>query len=203
MFNPAIQGGWVRHARKADRDPPPELLTVWGDDLPASLLGPERDPALFERDTPANRAVRNAERIRAAALPIYLECGDDDSLLFQDGAEFLHRVLWDLDLSHEFRLTAGADHVGPTLLPRLRAAFLWLGERLAPALPIVSGEEERVWSQWLAQGGTGPEPAVPLDPGTRTMLEAFRRQMAAPRARASLEDPTANRRFGLLPPTAL
>lgn len=112
-------------------------------------------------------------------------------------------MLWDLDLSHEFRLTAEADHVGPTLLPRLRAAFLWLGERLAPPQPGPQGEAERAWSQWLAQGGTDPEPAMPLDPGTRTMLEVFHRQMAAPRARAAQEDPTTDRRFGLLPPTAL
>jgi hypothetical protein len=70
-------------------------------------------------------------------LPINLECGDGAALLFQDGAEFLHRVLWDLNLSHEYRLTAGADHVGTTLLPRLQAAFLWLGDRLPTSKVII------------------------------------------------------------------
>ena len=158
-------------ALRASEVPPRNRFYAWGDDLPALLLGPDRDPVLFEKENPANRAIRNAERIRAAGLPIYLECGDDDALLFQDGAEFLHRVLWDLDLSHEYRLTAGADHVGPSLVPRLRSAFLWLGNRLSPPQEVQPGKAERAWSQWLAQGCEGPPPAMPLDPGTRTMRD--------------------------------
>ena len=192
MLEPALHAADVR---------PRNRFYVWGEDLPAALLGPDRDPALSERDNPANRALRNADQIRAGGLPIYLECGDDDSLLFQDGAEFLHRLLWDLDLPHEYRLTAGADHVEPSLLPRLRAAFLWLGERLAPAQAVVQGEAERAWSQWLEQGGVGPEPSLPLDSASRTMQDLFRWQMATPRARAAKEDPTTSRRSGRLPPT--
>ena len=121
----------------------------------------------------------------------------------QDGTEFLHRVLWDLDLSHDYRLTAGADHLGPTLLPRLKAAFLWLGERLAPPQPGVPGEAERAWAQWLAQGATGPEPELPLDPGTPAMRDLLRHLAVEPRARAAQEDPTTSRRFGRLPPTGM
>jgi S-formylglutathione hydrolase len=192
MLEPALRAAEVR---------PRNRFYVWGSDLPTALLGPDRDPALFEQDNPANRAVRNADRLRAAGLPIYLECGDDDALLFQDGAEFLHRVLWDLDLSHEYRLTAGADHVGPSLLPRLKAAFLWLGDRLSPAPECTQGEAEQAWSQWLADGGDGPRPSLPLDPATQTALGVFRWQMTAPRAKAAQEDPATSRRFGRLPPT--
>jgi S-formylglutathione hydrolase len=194
MLEPALRAADVR---------PRNRFYVFGDDLPAVLLGPDRDPDLFEQDNPANRVVRNAERIRSAVLPIYLECGDADALLFQDGAEFLHRVLWDLDLSHEFRLTAGADHVGPTLLPRLRAAFLWLGERLAPPQLGVQGDAERAWARWLAQGGLGPQPSMPLDPGTRTAQDLLRRQVAGARAKAAQADPTTHRRFGRLPASGI
>jgi S-formylglutathione hydrolase len=194
MLEPALHAEDVR---------PRNRFYVWGEDLPAALLGPDRDPALFERDNPANRVLRNADRIQAAGLPIYLECGDDDSLLFQDGAEFLHRLLWDLDLSHEYRLSAGADHVGPSLLPRLRAAFLWLGERLVLPQPGIKGEVECAWSRWLEHGCVGPEPSLPLDPATKTMQDLFRWQMAAPRARAGKQDPTTSRRFGWLPPTGV
>jgi S-formylglutathione hydrolase len=159
-------------------------------DEPTILLGQDLDPALFERDNPANRALRNADRIEAADLSIYLECGDEDSLLFHDSAEFLHRLLWDLDLSHEYRLSAGADQVGPSLLPRLRVAFQWLGERLSPPQPGIHSEAELAWSQWLDMGCVGPGPSFPLDPATGTMQFLFRRQMAGPRARAALEDPT-------------
>ena len=194
MLEPALRAAEVR---------PRNRFYVLGDDLPAALLGPDRDPALFERDNPANRAVRNAERIRAAGLAIYLECGADDTLLFQDGAEFLHRVLWGLDLTHEYRLTAEADHVGPSLLPRLKAAFRWLGERLVPPQPAVQNEAECAWSRWLAQGGVGPQPVSPLDPATPTAPEVFRRQMAEPRARAARKDPTTYRRFGRLPSSGI
>ena len=33
----------------------------------------------------------------------------------QDGAEFLHRVLWELDLPHDYHGAAAADHLGPSL----------------------------------------------------------------------------------------
>ena len=192
MLEPALRAAEVR---------PRNRFYVWGDDNPPALQGPDRDPVLFERDNPANRAIRNAERIRAADLPIYLEVGADDTLLFQDGTEFLHRVLWDLDLAHDYHLLAGVDHVGPTLLPRLRNAFLWLGERLAPAPKNTRAESEHEWTQWLAQGGVGPRPRLPLDPATQTALEVFRWQMTEPRAKAAREDPTTSRRFGRLPPT--
>ena len=191
-LEPALRAADVR---------PRNRFYVWGEDNPTALVGPDRDPDLFESDNPANRALRNVDRIQAAGLAIYLECGDDDSLLFQDGAEFLHRLLWDLDVSHEYRLTAGADHVGPSLLPRIRAAFNWLGERLVPPRPGSMDKAERAWSRWLARGCVGREPALPLDPATRTMQSIFRRQMAGPRAQAGLKDPTTTRRFGRLPPT--
>jgi S-formylglutathione hydrolase len=194
MLEPALRAAEVRSRN---------TFYVWGDDNPPALLGRDRDPELFERDNPANRAIRNAERIRAADLPIYLEVGADDTLLFQDGTEFLHRVLWDLDLAHDYHLLTGIDHVGPSLVPRLRNAFLWLGERLAPATNAPRGELEQEWSQWLAQGGVGPRPRIFLDPATQTALEIFRWQMAEPRARAAQEDPTTLRRFGRLPPSGL
>ena len=194
MLEPALRAADVR---------PRNRFYAYGESEPSILLGPDRDPDLFERDNPANRAIRNAEQIRSTGLPIYLECGNDDALLFQDGAEFLHRVLWNLDLPHEFRLSADADHVGPSLLRRLRDAFLWLGERLLPPRVEPPGVAERAWARWLAQGGVGPQPSMPLDPGSRTMQELFRQQVAGSRARAAEADPTIYRRFGVLPGTEL
>ena len=194
MIEPALHSADVR---------PRNLFYAFGEDLPPGLFGPDREAALFERENAANRAIRNAERIRAARLPIYLEVGDNDALHFQDGAEFLHRVQWDLDLSHDYRLFAGADHIGPSLLPRLKAAFLWLGERLTTAPKTTLGEAERTWSQWLEKGGVGTQPEVALDPGSQTALDVFRWQVAEPKARAEQEDPTTSRRFGRLPATEL
>ena len=135
------------------------------------------------------------------ACPIYLEVGDDDALLFQDGTEFLHRVLWDLGVPHEYRLTAGADHVGPSLVPRIREAFRWLGERIAPSVPGPQSEAERNWSKWLAAGATDVPPSMPLDPGSPVMRDVLRHNVASSRTKAAMTDPTTNRRFGPLPPT--
>ncbi len=92
---------------------------------PTQLIGPARDASLWELNNPANRARENAQQIRESGLAIYLEAGDRDFLNAHDGAEFLHRVLWDLDLSHEYHLRRDADHGGPTMRPRIFAMFAW------------------------------------------------------------------------------
>lgn len=94
---------------------------------PARLIGPHRDPDLFAANNPANRAIRNAGRIRERDLAVFIETGDDDFINVHDGAEFLHRVLWDLDISHEYarRRSRGADadsaHAGDVCIARVRA----------------------------------------------------------------------------------
>jgi len=141
---------------------------------PEELIGARRDAALFEANQPAARARDNARAIREHGLAIYLEAGDADVLHAHDGAEFLHRVLWDLDVSHEYHLIRGADHVGPTLVPRLQAAFRWLGAA-------------------LRQAEAGEAPGDPAVSGLRAYLEKAREAAAE-------HDPTTLRRFGVLPP---
>ena len=65
---------------------------------PAAALGPA--------DNPARQAHDNAAAIRASGLAIYLEVGDEDFLNLHDGTEFVHRVLWDHDIRHEYHLVA-------------------------------------------------------------------------------------------------
>ena len=97
---------------------------------PRELLGESRDVALFEANNPASRARANALAIRGSGLAIYLEVGDEDFLNAHDGAEFLHRVLWDLDISHEYRLlrgpiTAGRHSCRESATPSHGSARLW------------------------------------------------------------------------------
>jgi S-formylglutathione hydrolase len=141
---------------------------------PEELIGPRRDAALFEANQPAARARDNAQAIREQELAIYLEAGDADALHAHDGAEFLHRVLWDLDVSHEYHLVRGADHAGPTIVPRLQAAFRWLGAALRRA----------------EEGSDQDDAAIR---GLRAYLEKARGEAAE-------HDPTTLRRFGVLPP---
>jgi S-formylglutathione hydrolase len=69
---------------------------------------------------------------RLLGLGIYLEVGDQDLLYINQGTEFLHRVLFDAGISHEYRLVKGADHVGPSLVPRSLDAFAFIGRQLNP-----------------------------------------------------------------------
>jgi S-formylglutathione hydrolase len=150
---------------------------------PERLIGPGRDASVFAANNPANRAIANQDRIREHDLAIYIECGDRDFLNVQDGAEFLHRVLWDLDIAHEYRLTRDADHVGPTLIPRMREAYVWLGSVLrGPARESPD-----------ATGG-------PLSPSSAECLRLLREQMEPARRAAAESDPTTHRRYGVLPP---
>lgn len=189
MVEPAFEAGEVGPRNRYHY--PPEV--------PASLLGPERDAALYAADHPAGRARRHAAAIRAHDLAIYVDAGSADALHAHDGAELLHRVLWDLDIAHEYRLLRDADHVGPTIVPRLEAAFAWVGERLSPrALPLT--EAERSWSSWLDAGGAGAPPP-PLPPTSPVFPRALRALLEPARREAARRDPTFGRTYGVLPAT--
>ena len=89
---------------------------------PEELIGAARNAQIVEANNPANRARANAAAIRKSGIAIYLEVGDDDLVNAHDGVELLHRALWDLDIAHEYHMLRGIDHVGATIVPRMRAA---------------------------------------------------------------------------------
>ena len=166
---------------------------------PRELLGANRD-AVFEANNPANRARAGAEAIKKSGLAIYLEVGDEDFLNAHDGTEFLHRVLWDLDISHEYRLIRGADHGGPTFIPRIRDSFAWLGavslqlQRAATESPTA---DERAVSEWIERGLMGEPP--PVDSSSEAFIRILRAQLKPVRDQAGSVDPTTSRRYGKLP----
>jgi S-formylglutathione hydrolase len=167
---------------------------------PAKLIGPDRDTELFEANQPANIASANLAGIRESALAIYLDAGDDDFLNAHDGAEFLHRVLWDLDISHEYHLMRGGDHGGPTMRPRMHAMFKWTGAVLTAlrCVPEDPTPSDHAITAWIESGLAGPPPPVP--PSSREFLRMVRAHLASARAQAAATDPSTNRRFGVLPP---
>lgn len=140
---------------------------------PQRLIGARRDPVLFASNHPANRARANAEKIRESGLAIFLEVGDEDFVNAHDGTEFLHRVLWELDLSHEYHLVRGGDHGGPTLRPRMRAMFEWVSA-------VLSARDDEPSREQRA-------------------LQAMRDGLQAAREQAAAVDSTVRRRFGVLP----
>jgi S-formylglutathione hydrolase len=178
----------------------PPVLQSGGDASADALVGISRDASLFTANNPANVAIANADAIRKSGLAIYIEVGDEDVFNFQDGAEFLHRVLWDLEISHEYHLVRGADHVGPSLRARMRETYAWAGSIVSPAHPATSESTAPVdaWVEWMNSGSKGTPPMI--DPVSPAMVLAYRRWLSSARANAAKVDPTTNRRYGVLPP---
>ena len=158
-----------------------------------------------ESSSAVERLRAAAGEIRGSGLAISVECGDSDCFNLHDGAEYLHRVLWDLDISHEYRLIRGADHVGPEVAGRQRAVLRFLGGALAQRQdgggPGPGGGPDVIsdYRAWLAEGGSGPAPAVdfssPQGPAVLRLLLEPQRQAAA------AQDPDLGPRYGILPST--
>jgi S-formylglutathione hydrolase len=173
--------------------------------VPDALLGSDRDPALYRHDHPAGRARQHADALRRSELGIYIDAAGADALHAHDGAEFLHRVLWDLDIVHEYRLRRDADHIGPGLLERLYDAFAWVAARVAPSAPEPLSDIEHEWARWLdtlttvpTGAGSQQPPATALSPNSRLAPRLLRAHLAPRRREAELRDATTTRRYGLL-----
>ncbi len=106
-----------------------------------------------------------------------MDTADNDMVNAHDGAEFLHRVLWDLDISHDYHLVRNADHGGPTFVPRMRAMLEWLSAVLAKA-------EEPLGD--------------PASPSSNAFLQMVRAQLQPLRDQAAAVDSTIHRRYGVL-----
>lgn len=166
-------------------------------EVPQALLGTTRDTALYRADHPTARARANARVLLEHKLAIYLDAAGRDALNAHDGAESLHRVLWELDIPHEYHLRRDADHTGPDLVPRLCVALGWVIERLQPSVAGPLTELERAWQIWL-EDPTTPLPSAPLPPGSPLFPRYLRTVTEPQRAAAQLEDPTTRRHYGIL-----
>ena len=98
-------------------------------DLPAENIAVQPPAVLQERyGTPPNAywndnnpnqiVMDNAESIKTSGISIYLEAGTDDFFLLNEGTEFLHQILLQNGIQHEYRLVLGGNHIGNTLPPR-------------------------------------------------------------------------------------
>jgi len=121
----------------------------------------------WQANNPANIAIAGREALRAAGLQIYIEVGDLDMFHLDEGVEFLHRVLWDHDIPHEYRLVHGADHLGRSLPARLRDGLKFLSAHVLTPLPpdtsYAAGEREVEALKRMA-GVDDSRPRPPLPP---------------------------------------
>lgn len=105
------------------------------DELMQRAYGKPVDQEYWAENNPATIATRHADRIRRSGLKIYLEAGDQDMFWLYEGSEFLHRVLYDGKIRHEYHLVHGADHVGGALGERSREVVEFLAKTLQPSAP--------------------------------------------------------------------
>ena len=110
------------------------------DDLPAWYEGWKRprlgtrfgtpvDPAFWAANNPASIAAADPDRLRDSELAILIECGAEDQFHNHIGNEFLHRVLTEQRIPHEYRLVLGEAHV-PVAPERTLAALDFIGRAL-------------------------------------------------------------------------
>lgn len=104
------------------------------DEVYERIFGSPVDAEYWAANNPATIAKRDPRRL--IDLGVYLEVGDQDMLYLNHGVEFLHRVLFDAGVAHEYRLVRGAEHVGPSLAPRLADALGFIGRQIDPPIWI-------------------------------------------------------------------
>lgn len=166
-------------------------------------------PPLGAADNPARLASDNAERIRQSGLSIYLEAGDEDYIGLHDGTEFLHRVLWDNDIRHEYHLVRWADHVGLSVEHRFKEMCRFLvkalnGGRDDPVDESLTEDELTMMQQVAASamnGEAAPAEWNDLLGGVRG--PTLHAQAWKPLRDAALGDPQLARAYARLPPTSV
>jgi S-formylglutathione hydrolase len=124
------------------------------------------DEAWWQANNPADIAIARRDEIVASGLSIYIEVGDVDMFHLDEGVEFLHRVLWDHDIRHEYRLVRGADHLGRTLPGRVRDGLRFLQAHVLSPPPADDSYEtgKAMVTRLKRDAGvdeTAPRPALP------------------------------------------
>ncbi len=94
------------------------------------IYGDPVDKEYWAANNPATIIKKDPSRL--LGLGIYLEVSDQDFFYIDQGTEFVHRVLFDASISHEYRLVKGADHVGASLGPRILDSLAFIGRQLNP-----------------------------------------------------------------------
>lgn len=93
-----------------------------------TIFGSPIDAEYWAANNPATIARRDPRRLDD--LRIYIEVGDQDMLYLHEGVEFLHRTLFGTGIGHDYRLVHGAEHVGPSLEPRIADALAFIGRQI-------------------------------------------------------------------------
>ena len=89
-----------------------------GDSHYTQKFGDPVDETYWNKNNPSTIVTENVDEIRNSGIKIYIEVGTEDQFGLFRGVEFLHRVLFDNNIPHEYRYVYGADHYGPSFMER-------------------------------------------------------------------------------------
>jgi S-formylglutathione hydrolase len=89
------------------------------------------DEETYRRNTVYGPLRANRQALRRSGQRIYFDCGTADEFHLHDGAAYLHAVLTDLDIPHEFRSVTGAGHADEQMPFRRAEAIRFLGRAFA------------------------------------------------------------------------
>ena len=103
-------------------------------------FGDPVDEDFWAKNNPANIAANDPDRLIESGLKIMLEVGTHDGLFNHHNVEFLHRVLFDHGIKHEYRTVLGANHIGQSMPDRMRAALSFLNVALNPPPPDTAAD---------------------------------------------------------------
>ena len=107
----------------------PPWYEGWKQPRLGTRFGTPVDAAFWAANNPASIAAADPDRLRDSGLAILVECGADDQFHNYIGNEFLHRVLTEQRVPHEYRLVLGEAHV-PVAPERLFSALDFIGRAL-------------------------------------------------------------------------
>lgn len=127
FFAVAGMAAGVEPALEFDDLPP--WYEGWKGPRLGTRFGTPVDPAFWKANNPASIAAADPGRLRDSELAILVECGAEDQFHNHVGNEFLHRVLTEQRIPHEYRLVLGEAHV-PVAPERMLAAFGFIGRAL-------------------------------------------------------------------------
>ncbi len=123
-------------------------------------FGTPVDAAFWAENNPASIAAQNPQLLRASGLAILVECGAEDQFHNHIGNEFLHRVLTEQRIPHEYRLVHGEAHV-PVAPERMLATFEFLGRALRGSSEAKRAARTRYDALLAPMQAMGPPDSTP------------------------------------------
>jgi S-formylglutathione hydrolase len=117
------------------KDVTPKMYFWIKEEQMEAAFGKPIDSTYWDANNPNLIATLHTKEILASGLQIWLDVGDDDTLLLFGPVEHFHRILWDAGIKHEYHVVRGGDHIGRTLVPRAIDAVEFLGRAVSPPGP--------------------------------------------------------------------